>query len=101
MGLGGAVLPRADHVQCACGGLGAGLTDEKILETGSKRRDGNGLEERTPFHGGSLTKMWGKGKPPKDSGGGRRWARGFTGGRQANLGKISRSGSIRLDFYCF
>jgi hypothetical protein len=56
------------------------LTDEKILETGSGRCDGNGLEERTPFHGGSL-KMRGKGETTKDSGAGRRWARGFTGGR--------------------
>ena len=52
--MGGAVLPSADHVQLARGGLGAGLTDEKILETGSGCCDGNGFEERTPFLGGSL-----------------------------------------------
>jgi hypothetical protein len=30
------------------------LIGEKIPETGSRRRNGNSLEERTPFHGGSL-----------------------------------------------
>jgi hypothetical protein len=57
MGMSRVVLPGADHVERACGSLGAGMTEEKILETSSRRRDGNSLEERTPFHGGSL-EMW-------------------------------------------
>ncbi len=39
-----------------CGSLGM-RSDEKILETGSRRRDGNSFEERTPFHG-RLLEIW-------------------------------------------
>jgi hypothetical protein len=58
MGMGGTVLPGEDHVQRGWGGrwgsLGMGSSDEKILETRGRRRDGNSFEERTPFHRGSL-----------------------------------------------
>jgi hypothetical protein len=53
--MGGTVFPREDHVQRGwggrCGSLGS--SDEKILETRGRYRDGNSFEERTPFHGGS------------------------------------------------
>jgi hypothetical protein len=56
--MGGTVFPGEDHVQRGWGGrwgsLGMGSSDEKILETRGRRRDGNSFEERTPFHRGSL-----------------------------------------------
>jgi hypothetical protein len=66
--------------------LGAGLTDEKFLETGSGHGNGNGLEERTPFHGGSLKS--GKGKTAKDSGAGDTGQERFTGGRELARGRF-------------
>jgi hypothetical protein len=57
VGKGGTVLPGEDDVQRGwggrCGSLGMGPSDEKILETRGRYRDGNSFEERTPFHGGS------------------------------------------------
>jgi hypothetical protein len=61
-----AVFPGGDHVQRGWdGSLRSG--DEKVLESGSRRRDGNSFEERASFHGGSL--KCGKDKPAKNSGG--------------------------------
>jgi hypothetical protein len=54
MRMGGVVLPGEDYVQRGWGGRSRSLgsSDEKVL--GSRRRYGNSLEERTPFHDGSL-----------------------------------------------
>jgi hypothetical protein len=55
VGMGGTVLAGTDHVyrgwEGRCGSLGMRPSDKKIFW--ERRRDGNSLEERTPFHGGS------------------------------------------------
>ena len=88
--MGGAILPGEDHVQRAwggrCGNLGMRPSDEKILETGSRRRDGNSLENERRFMGSPL--KYGKGKPPKDS--------GAEGGGQEDLLVAARLASDRF-----